>query len=209
MATHSTVHRYTIPIHSARPKGAPRYEFYAPKIGRRVTLFTPLQVRFWTLLESAPLVHSYCERPAYWEAVEGRRLTDFWVKAGPREACCILADDVRPGRVGTLSSSLDIGVRYVAAGSLASRSVWIDNWVRILPYLTLNARLVNERLVRDIERASVAAPTLAQLECDFQPNDIVLVRTAVFMLLHRGSIKADALRLLPLGPGTVFRRALV
>lgn len=104
MATHSTVHRYTIPIHSARPKGAPRYEFYAPKIRRRVTLFTPLQVRFWTLLESAPLVHSYCERPAYWEAVEGRRLTDFWVKAGPREACCILADDVRPGRVGTLSS---------------------------------------------------------------------------------------------------------
>lgn len=158
MATHSTMSRYTIPIHSARPKGAPRYEFYAPKIGRRLTLFTPLQVRFWTLLESAPLVQSYCERPAYWEAVEGRRLTDFWVKAGPREACCILADDVRPGRVGTLSSSLDIGVCYVAPGSLASRSVWIDNWVRILPYLTVNARLVNERLVRDIERASVAAP---------------------------------------------------
>lgn len=183
--------------------------FFAPKIGRRVTLFTPSQVRFWTLLESTPRVNNYCERPAYWEEVEGRRLTDFWVKAGQRETCWILSDDVRPGRVGTLSSRLDIGVHIVAAPSLASRSVWIENWMRILPYLTANARLVNDRFLRDIERASVASPTLAQLERDFQPNDIVLVRTAVFMLLHRGSIKADALRLLPLGPGTVFRRTLV
>lgn len=56
--------RFTILIDSGRPKGAPRFEFLAPKLKRGVTLFHPFQVRLWTLLESSPRVLSYCERPA-------------------------------------------------------------------------------------------------------------------------------------------------
>lgn len=160
------------------------------------------------LLESVPSVSAYCERPAFWEKAGGRQLTDFWVKAGRHETYWIVTAEARPGLAGALSSVDSINVRYIHAESLASHCVWIENWMRILPYLAANARFVNNKLLNDVERMSLAAPTFAEIEREFQPDDIVLVRTAVFILLHRGRIKAKALREQPLGSGIVFRRSL-
>jgi len=198
--------RFTQAIATARPKGAARFEFWAPKVGRRLTLYTPLQVRFWTLLEGTPRVAAYCERPAYWERDGGKMLADFWVKAGRREACCIVTSDSRPSYAGPLNPSDDIEVRHIDAKCLASRSIWIENWMRILPYLSANGRFVGDRLLKDIEQAARLAPTLGDIERDFQPHDIVLVRTAALMLLHQGRVKAPALRERPLDSRTVFRK---
>ena len=209
MAPSSSKPRFIQAIASARPKGAARYGFWAPKIGRKVTLFTPLQVRFWTLLEGTPRVTAYCERPAYWHHEGGKVLPDFWVKAGRREVCWIITSDSQPECTETLSSSEEIEMRYIDARSLASRSIWIENWMRILPYLSANARFVSDRLMRDMEQASSSGPTLGDIESDFQPHDIVLVRTAAFMLLHQGRVKAHALRERPLDSRTVFQRVQI
>src|SRR5471030_1475008 len=69
--------RFTHPIDSERPKGASRFEFLAPKLKRRVTLFDPFHVRLWALLESNPRVLRYCERPAYWHQDNRRQLAVF------------------------------------------------------------------------------------------------------------------------------------
>ncbi|MYN47739.1 hypothetical protein GTP23_22130 [Pseudoduganella sp. FT93W] len=199
--------RFTHPIDSERPKGASRFEFLAPKLKRRVTLFDPFHVRLWALLESNPRVLRYCERPAYWHHDNRRQLADFWVKIGRREVCWIVTPTPQPARAGGLSADDDIGVRYVHVQDLAAHGVWIENWLRILPYLASNERFVSERLLLDVEQAVSSAPTLGQLERDFQPHDTVLVRTAVFMLLHKGRIKAKALRDRPLGPAMGLRRA--
>jgi len=79
--------RFTFPIGNARPKGAAHFELWAPKRGRRVTLFDPLHVRLCILLESNPRVSVYCERPAYLDHSELQQRIDFWVKAGRREMC--------------------------------------------------------------------------------------------------------------------------
>lgn len=198
--------RFTNPIDSERPKGSSRFEFFAPKLKRRVTLFDPFHVRLWAFLESNPRVLRYCERPAYWRQDNSRQLADFWVKVGRREICWIVAPTPQPARAGVLSPDDDIGVRYVHVQNLAAHSIWIENWMRILPYLASNERFVSERLLLDVERATSTAPTLGQLERDFQPHDTVLVRTAVFILLHRGRIKAKSLRYRPLGPAIELLR---
>lgn len=54
MAPGNSHSRFTHPIDSERPKGASRFEFFAPKLKRRVTLFDPFHVRLWALLESIP-----------------------------------------------------------------------------------------------------------------------------------------------------------
>jgi hypothetical protein len=128
------------------------------------------------------------------------------VKSGRREVCWIVTGESQPGNAGPLNPTDDIEVRYIDARSLASRSVWIENWMRILPYLSANVRFVSDRLLRDMEQASSSGPTLGDIERDFQPHDIVLVRTAVFMLLHQGRVKAPALREQPLDSRTVFWR---
>lgn len=206
MAPGNSHSRFTHPIDSERPKGASRFEFFAPKLKRRVTLFDPFHVRLWALLESNPRVLRYCERPAYWRHDNSRQLLDFWVRAGRREMCWIVTPTPQPARAGVLSPDDFIGVRYVHVQNLAAHSIWIENWMRILPYLASNERFVSERLLLDVERATSTAPTLGQLERDFQPYDTVLVRTAVFLLLHRGRIKAKSLRDRPLGPAIELLR---
>ena len=169
MAPGNSHSRFTHPIDSERPKGASRFEFFAPKLKRRVTLFDPFHVRLWALLESNPRVFRYCERPAYWRHDNSRQLLDFWVRAGRREMCWIVTPTPQPARAGVLSPDDDIGVRYVHVQNLAAHSIWIENWMRILPYLASNERFVSERLLLDVERATSTAPTLGQLERDFQP----------------------------------------
>ncbi|MGZ9709244.1 hypothetical protein ACXX82_00185 [Glaciimonas sp. GNP009] len=93
-----------------------------------------------------------------------------------------------------------ISLRYIHARHLVSHALWIENWLRILPYLSANSAFVSNQLLTDIAQAAAAGPTLGDIERDFQPNDIVLIRTAVFMLLHTGRLKADSLRRQPLGP---------
>ena len=129
--SHSHSH-FTNPTASERPKGAPRFEFWAPKLKRRMTLFDPFQVRLWALLESNPRVIAYCERPAFWCHDKGQQLVDFWVKVGRREMCWVVTSKLQPARAGSLSPDHDIGVRYVHGQSLASHKVWIENWMLLL-----------------------------------------------------------------------------
>jgi hypothetical protein len=166
-------------------------------------------VRFWTPLEGTPRVAAYCERPPYWQHDGGKLLADFCVKTGQREVCWIVTSDSQPGYAGPLNLTDDIDVRYIDARSLASRRVWIENWMRIFPYLSANARFVGDRLLMDGEQASSSGPTLGDIERDFQPHDIVLVRTAVFTLLHQGRVKAHALRERLLDSRTVFQRVQI
>jgi len=206
MASSISRSHFMNPMASERPKGASRFECWAPKLRRRVTLFEPFQVRLWALLESSPRVITYCERPAFWRRDNGQQLVDFWVKVGRREMCWIVTSKLQPARAGYLTPDDDTSVRYVHAQSLASHNVWIENWMRILPYLPSNERFVSKKLLADVERATSSASTLGQIERDFQPHDTVLVRTAAFMLLHKGKVKAESLRDQPLGPAIVLRR---
>ena len=142
----------------------------------------------------------------YWCHDERQQLINFWCRAGRREVCWVVTAEPQQPHAGVLSQGQDIDVRYVHAKSLATRTIWIENWMHILPYLSSNARFVSEQLLADIELATVKAQTLGEIEREFQPHDIVLVRTAAFMLLHRGRLKADALRVHPLGSEIRLRR---
>ncbi len=199
--------RFAIPIDSARPKGAARFELWAPKLKRKITLFDPFHLRLSVLLESLPRVSHYCERPAYLRRNEDRQLVDFWVRAGRHELFWIASAQPRDAQADRVSQTKSIGVRYVFTRNFASRDVWIENWMRILPYLASNARFVSKPLLADIEQATLHGSTLGDIERDFQPHDIVLVRTAAFMLLHTGRLKADGLRVEPLGTQIRLRRA--
>ena len=67
----------------------------------------------------------------------------------------------------TLSPTEEVEVRCIDARGLTSRSVWIEDWMRILPCLPANARSVRGRLLGDTEQAAPSRPTLGNIEHDF------------------------------------------
>src|SRR5471030_2572397 len=93
--------------------------------------------------------HSRFTHPIDSERPKGASRFDFWVKIGRREVCWIVTPTPQPARAGGLSADDDIGVRYVHVQDLAAHGVWIENWLRILPYLASNERFVSERLLLD------------------------------------------------------------
>ena len=181
-----------------------RIEVYSPKLGRRVTYFSRTAYEAWLLLESDPTIKTFCERPAYLEDQAGR-LIDFWVSRGRHASFWQLATDKAehitwPARVHGLP------LRIIPREEMVAHSTRIQNWSRIVPYLTSYARHMDRRLQRDVLGRLLKPHRLQRLEDSFQPIDATTVRAAVFALLAAGEIVAPELDRTPLAYTTLFKR---
>lgn len=199
--------RIAEPVALARPRGAHRFEAFSPKLGRRVTFYRRPLLEQWLLLEASPRVITFCERPGYVLINGSRQLADFWIRYVDNQELVILDDSASEGSV--ISSRRDIGdsalpIRIVAPAEFAAARTWTDNWKRILPYLVANEGLVPSTLPRAIVGFLGEPQRLLAVEREFSAVDPVLVRTALFDLLHRGRVSAPELHAHPLSLLTSF-----
>ncbi len=95
-------------------------------------------------------------------------------------------------------------IREVVPAEIAAARAWIDNWQRMLPYIVANRDLPSAALSRAIERFLAHPHRLLDVEREFATGDPVLVRTALFGLLHAGKVNAPELRTQPLSLLTTF-----
>lgn len=195
------------PVALARPRGAHRFEAFSPKLARRLTFYRRALLEQWFLLEADPAVITFCERPGYAHVDGQQRLADFWVRYVGRDELVIL-DDFRAGdHEAKFNRNLDGAVppiRRVSPADLAAARVWIDNWQRMLPCIVANRGLVLPTPSRAIERFLTDPQKLLAIEREFSTGDPVLVRTAVFSLLHTGRLSAPDLHTQALSLLTTF-----
>jgi hypothetical protein len=79
--------------------------------------------------------------------------------------------------------------------------VWIDNWQRMLPSIVATRGLLPTSLLDSIERFVIRPQQMMTIERELSTGDPMLVRAAIFGLLHAGRLSApdlhtDALSLL-------------
>ncbi|MBB5503318.1 hypothetical protein [Paraburkholderia sp. MM5384-R2] len=185
------------PVALARPRGAHRFEGFSPKLARRLTFYRRDLLEQWILFQADPAVIVFCERPGCVNVSGKERLADFWVRYVDRQELVILDDTVDNEHTSISHRQLDGGalpVRKVSPAALAAARVWIDNWQRILPCIVANRNLVSPSLPRAIERFLARPRTLLQIEREVSIGDPVLVRAAVFDMLHAGRLSAPDLR---------------
>jgi hypothetical protein len=195
------------PVALARPRGAHRFEAFSPKLARRLTFYRCALLEQWFLLEADPAVITFCERPGYVNVDGQQRLADFWVRYVGRDELVIL-DDFRAGDHAAQSHrDLDgpaLPIRKVSPADLAAARVWIENWQRMLPCIVANRGLVSSSLPRAIVRFLTHPQKLLTIEREFSTGDPVLVRTAVFDMLHAGRLSAPDLHTQALSLLTAF-----
>jgi hypothetical protein len=85
-------------------------------------------------------------------------------------------------------------IRSVQPPELAASRMWIDNWQRMLPCLVATRGLVPPLLLDAIERFVAHPQPLLAIEREFSTGDPILVRAAIFSLLHTGRVCAQGLR---------------
>ena len=195
------------PTALARPRGAHRFEAFSPKLIRRMTFYRRALLEQWVLLEADPQVITFCERPGYVQINGHDRLADFWVRYVDRDELVILDDNPGGGDTTQSDRNLDVhtfSIRRVVSAELAAARVWIENWQRMLPCLVANRDLVPPTLPQAIARFVNQPQRLLAIEREFSTGDPVLVRTAVFALLHDGRVSAPELQTQPLSLLTSF-----
>ncbi len=185
-----------------------RIHVYSPKVGRMLVLFSQESLAAWALAESCPLVTSLCEYPGYVELDGQRVMADFWVQGDGREQFVKLKDgiDLTPEGPGPVPTYRNVEVSSVTSDWLAFYADWIDNWLRISPYLVANARFVTPAMIERVASLFDEPRTLFDAEQAVRDTDLQLTRTAIFMLLHQGRLGSDDLLRRPLTGATVFQR---
>jgi hypothetical protein len=184
------------PIALDRPRGAHRLEVFSLKADRRITLYRQSALEQWVVLEADPAVSAFCERPGFIQSAGKCYLADFWVRYFDHQELVILFDSAA-GLATKPHSILDdagLTVRTVQSAELAASHAWIGNWKRMLPCLVATRGLVPPSLSRAIERFVARPHRLLSIEREFSTGDPVLVRAAVFGLLHAGRVQAPELR---------------
>ncbi|MEX3973794.1 hypothetical protein [Paraburkholderia caribensis] len=195
------------PVALARPRAAHRFEAFSPKLGRRMTFYRRALLEQWVLLEADPLVITFCERPGYVQMNGHNRLADFWARYVDRDELVILDDIPCEGITTKPDRALDenrLAIRQVVSAELAAARIWIENWQRMLPCLIANRGLMSPTLPQAIARFARQPQRLLDIEREFSTGDPVLVRAAVFDLLHNGRVSAPDLRTQPLSLLTSF-----
>ncbi|WP_128598684.1 hypothetical protein [Paraburkholderia kirstenboschensis] len=197
----------TRPVAIGRPRGAHRFEAFSPKLARRVMFYRRALLEQWLLFEANPKVITFCERPGYVLINEDRHLADFWVRYVDREELVVLSELLWGSDLDASHAKVDAGtagVRLVASAELAAARAWTDNWQRILPYLAANRGVVPATLPPAIVQFVEEPRRLLDIEREFVTSDPVIVRAALFGLLHSGHVTASALQTQPLSLLTSF-----
>jgi hypothetical protein len=148
----------------------------------------------WLLLEANPKAITFCERPGYVLINGERHLADFLVCYVGREEFVVLSELLWGSNVDGPHAEIGAGtpeVRFFASAELAAARTWTDNWQRILPYLVANRGLVPATLPPAIMQFLKEPRRLLDIEREFMTSDPVIVRTALFRLLHSGLVSTS------------------
>jgi hypothetical protein len=177
-------------------------EVYSPKLGRRLKCFGEHVFSQWIRLEADPSVETFCERPAYLDFADGKRLADFWVRQGDREML-IVVDDESPA--STITIDAELAVLTIPPAELAAARIWIGNWERMLPAITSCRQQMTQSFQQSILKFIEEPTQLSRIEREFGTGEPTLVRAAVFNLLHGGKLQAPQLHTEPLSFLTCFQ----
>jgi hypothetical protein len=206
--------RFKTPIPIDRPYKSNRFDFWSPKLRREVTIYGHLSFLAAINIEANPQVISYCEYP--FAVQSGKNQIDvvhFWIAKSETEEAWLLhssnpqdADgthDSHPALV-TWAAHQKIELRSICREQLKREEPWFSNWTEILSYLSVGLQLLPSTLKIRVLDNCHSTTTLATLERTLPKEDPVLVRSAVFTLVHSGLVTCTNLDKIPLSPQTEF-----
>lgn len=207
--------RFTAPADNARPYKSHRYDVFGVKIGRRLTLFGEQSLSAFIALEADPSVLAYCERPLVIKDLRPKRVVDFWVKRASAQEMWFL---LRPSEFTWRSdpnapcaafkawaAASDLSIVLHVSEDLGPSEEARRNWGEILRYLSANLKFVRADLVEQVCRTCSDRRTIGEIQNLLEDEDPILVRTAIFRLVHEGRFQIPSIQTSRIGLDTLVQ----
>lgn len=206
--------RFTLPSVSRRPPKSRRFDVHGLKVSRGLTLFNKAPVHAWLDLERTPAVTWYCERPLVIEEAGNSRVVDFYVIRGDSEEMLFCPTKAEleneqpfwerwPGFTRWCDLN-QIKVEFRAPASDPDGEVTLANWGQILRELSAFRRYVSAELVSAVGSELSEPKSLRDLQSLFRGTDPILVKVALFQLLHQGTAVGEQLDAKPISTEMLF-----
>lgn len=188
--------RFSHAADNTRPFKSHRYPVFGVKIQRGLSIFGELALSGFIALESDPTVVAYCERPIVINELNPRRVVDFWVQKTTQDELWFLLRpselkwldrDYPPTRAFSIwAETRSLTIRLWTPESLGVGSLHLRNWGEIIRYLTTNLQYLDAALLKRVTEYCTVAHSLGEIQAGLPQDDPILVRTAVFRLMHLG-----------------------
>lgn len=187
--------------------GSNRWVVFSPKLGRVVILYSNLERDHWVLLEADPRILKFCEQPLRISVrlASGpvQTVFDMWIKwrDGHEELREVkykdqLETSLRAHRQleaqATWTSLVSFPYSVVTEEVIRANPIFLANWKRILSYLGPRSRADLRRETDQVKSllATFGGLPISQLESRLSHLDCMLVRTALYKLIHSGDVRA-------------------
>lgn len=207
--------RFSQPAVIQRPPKSHRFDVYGLKVSRPLMLFNRGPLSTWIELERTPAVTWYCERPIVLEEAGKKRVIDFYAIRDGREELLLCPTKTEgenpesclqawPGFIRWCEHN-DITIGLVAQADRKRSAVSMDNWSQVIRELAAFRRHVSSELVSAVVSELRTPRQLSALQDLFRSTDPILVKIALFQLLHKGMVSGDDLEVAPFSARMVFR----
>lgn len=206
------------------PGGRQRYgcnywEVYSPKLNRNVRLYRDIEYDHWALVEADPDITWYCEHPLKIQLRFGAQAVEssfhMLIRRQGRHEYrrVVYADDqVRASSRWRMQAEQvwcdahGYGYAVISSDVIRQNPLYLSNWKRLLRHLgperIREASPWKESVLQIVKSERLCS--IRAIENAFVRNHVTAIRTAIFALLHDGSITA-ALDRVPLNDLTHVR----
>ena len=208
----ATTVRFPKAADNTRPFKSHRYDLFGPKIQRMLTLYSLAQVDTWLLLESDPLVLSYCERPVIVPDTKPKIVVDFWAGYAGRDELLFVNRSQEPAADIDMSFPAfaqwakvnKFKIRQLPPAKDVQGKLFLENWGKIIRDLSANGRYLQPPLLKSVQQALEQPRPIGAL-CRLLPEeDPVLVRVAAYAMLHSGTASCADIATRELGPASLL-----
>jgi hypothetical protein len=187
--------------------GSNRWVVFSPKLGRTVILYSDLERDHWVLVEADPRILLFCEQPLRISVrlASGPvgTIFDMWLRwrEGHEELREVkykdhVANSSRASRQleaqATWTSLVSFPYSVMTEDVIRANPIFLANWKRILCYLGTTSRANVTRELDQVRSllAKFGPMPMVEIERRLSQLDCMLVRTAIFTLIHAGETRA-------------------
>lgn len=187
--------------------GSNFWEVYSPRLRRNVHLYSDLEYDHWVLIELDPTIKTFCEQPLRISAnMEGKvvhSIIDMWIRwKDGREQFREIKYFSELAKESTEKRQLKAQQAWATLHghdykihtekTIRANPLLIANWKIILRYLASDQKIELLKYQHQIVQLILDQNecSLKELEERFNDWDPIMIRTAIFGLLHLGELVA-------------------
>lgn len=190
--------------------GNNRWVAFSPKLRREVTLYSDIEYDHWVLIESDPLVKSFCEQPRRVRVNLPIGLVtttfDMWILWVTNEQEYREVKDLKELLEASPNSRIDRQIQaqkkwcalqnvkhlVMTNDVIQANPLFLSNWKLMLSTLACTQSIDLSPQIENISYAvkSRGGGTLREIEQSVPGIDRTLVMASVFTLIHRGLLRA-------------------